>query len=126
MRKAQLDDAEGINVVSEKVAVAMKDDVVEVEKAHSEANLQNSEGVVVGTMKDDLEVRGKGDKEIRTKHAAVVCLGSVLEAAGDSAVALSVLAITTLIKLLKPASNYTGLRAAIFKSCAAFTRDVIV
>ncbi|CAK7265817.1 hypothetical protein SEPCBS119000_001712 [Sporothrix epigloea] len=50
----------------------------------------------------------------RTKHAAVVCLGDVFGAAGDSAISLHQLTTSTLTKLLKAAHNHAGLRAAIF------------
>ena len=57
---------------------------------------------------------GKGEKEIPNKHAAAYCLGEVYRAAGDSAMNLSSLACTSLLRLLKPAQNHAGLRAAIF------------
>ncbi|KAF4958142.1 hypothetical protein FSARC_11091 [Fusarium sarcochroum] len=56
--------------------------------------------------------KSKTDAEIRTKHAAVVCLGDVFASAGDSAIGLHPLACTTLLKLLKASSNNAGLRAA--------------
>lgn len=59
---------------------------------------------------------GKADKELKTKHTAVHCLGAVFEAAGDSAISIATLASTSLLKLLKPAANNAGLRAAIFKA----------
>ncbi|CAK7198854.1 hypothetical protein SEUCBS139899_001521 [Sporothrix eucalyptigena] len=52
----------------------------------------------------------------RTKHAAVVCLGDVFGAAGDSAISLHQLTTSTLMKMLKAAQNHAGLRAAIFIS----------
>ena len=57
---------------------------------------------------------GKGEKELQTKHAAVHCLGEIYKAAGDSAFSLASLCCTSLIRLLKSAQNYVGLRAAIF------------
>lgn len=59
---------------------------------------------------------GKGEKELQIKHAAVHCLGEVYKAAGDSAINLSSLASSSLLRLLKPAQNHAGLRAAIFKA----------
>ncbi|CAK7223011.1 hypothetical protein SBRCBS47491_005059 [Sporothrix bragantina] len=50
----------------------------------------------------------------RTKHAAVVCLGDVFGAAGDSAISLHQLTTSTLMKMLKAAQNHAGLRAAVF------------
>lgn len=58
----------------------------------------------------------KGEKELRNKHAAVVCLGQILESAGDSAISFCGITITSLLKLLKQSQNYTGLRAAIYKA----------
>ena len=57
---------------------------------------------------------GKGEKELYNKHAAVYCLGEVYGAAGDSALNLSGLACSSLLRLLKPAREHVGLRAAIF------------
>ncbi|KAJ4268456.1 hypothetical protein NW762_002519 [Fusarium torreyae] len=56
--------------------------------------------------------KSKTDAEIRTKHAAVVCLGDVFASAGDSAIGLHPLACTTLLKLVKTSSNNAGLRTA--------------
>ena len=52
--------------------------------------------------------------DLRTKHAAVFCLGDVFAAAGDSAVGFHPLACSTLLKLVKGAQNNAGLRAAIY------------
>ena len=59
---------------------------------------------------------GKGEKEISVKHAAAHCLGDVFKAAGDSAIHLSSLAATSLLRLLKPAQNHAGLRATVFRA----------
>ncbi|KAF5547232.1 omega-conotoxin-sensitive calcium channel alpha-1 subunit rbB-I, partial [Fusarium mexicanum] len=56
--------------------------------------------------------KSKSDAEIRTKHAAIVCLGDVFASAGDSAIGLHPLACSTLLKLLKSSSNNAGIRAA--------------
>jgi HEAT repeat-containing protein 5 len=58
----------------------------------------------------------KAEKGVKNKHAAVVCLGRVLQVAGDSAVSLSGLAIGSLLKLLKQAQNHAGLHAAVYKA----------
>ncbi|OCK79552.1 ARM repeat-containing protein [Lepidopterella palustris CBS 459.81] len=63
-----------------------------------------------------LNAAGKGDKDIRAKHAAAHCLGAVFEAAGDSAISLSSLASASLLRLLKLAQNHAGFRASIFKA----------
>ena len=59
---------------------------------------------------------GKSEKELQNKHAAVYCLGEVYKAAGDSAINLSSLACSSLLRLLRPAQNHAGLRAAIFQA----------
>ncbi|KAF4335397.1 omega-conotoxin-sensitive calcium channel alpha-1 subunit rbB-I [Fusarium beomiforme] len=56
--------------------------------------------------------KSKTDAEIRTKHAAVVCLGDVFASAGDSAIGLHSLACSTLLKFLKSSSSNAGIRAA--------------
>ncbi len=59
---------------------------------------------------------GKGEKEFKAKHAAVHCLGEVFLAAGDSAISLSGLSISSLLRLSKAAQSHAGLRSAIFKA----------
>ena len=61
---------------------------------------------------------GKGERDLQSKHAAVYCLGEIYKAAGDSAINLSNLACSSLLRLLKPAQNHAGLRAAIFRALA--------
>jgi len=65
---------------------------------------------------------GKNDAELKTKFAAAHCLGEVFAAAGDSAVGQSSIAVSSLLKLLKSASNHTGLRGSIF----AALRKIVV
>lgn len=55
-------------------------------------------------------------KDSATKHAALHCLGSVFETAGDSAIGQAVNACSTIIKTFKSASGHTGFRAAIFRA----------
>lgn len=62
--------------------------------------------------------KSKTDTETRAKHAAVVCLGDVYAAAGDSAIGLHQLCCAALVKLLKSSSSNAGLRAAIFTALA--------
>lgn len=71
-----------------------------------------------------LSSAGKSDKDIRTKHAAAHCLGAIFEAAGDSAIGLSPVAATSLLRLLKSAQNHAGLRATIFKSVGKVLKGV--
>jgi hypothetical protein len=71
-----------------------------------------------------LSAAGKTEKDVRTKHAAAHCLGAIFEAAGDSAIGLSPLAVKTLLGLVKFAQNYTGLRAAIFRATGKVFKGV--
>lgn len=59
---------------------------------------------------------GKGERELHNKHAAVHCLGEIYNAAGDSAINLSSLVCSSLLRLLKAAQSHAGLRAAIFQA----------
>ena len=59
---------------------------------------------------------GKAEKELHSKHAAVHCLGELYRAAGDSAINLSSLVCSSLLRLLKIAQSHAGLRAAIFRA----------
>lgn len=67
---------------------------------------------------------GKGEKELKGKHAAVHCLGEVFGAAGDSALSLSGLAFSSLTRLLKSAQNHAGLRNAIFRALGKLVQGV--
>jgi hypothetical protein len=71
-----------------------------------------------------LNSAGKGDKDIRAKHAAAHCLGAIFEAAGDSAIGLSPHAATSLLRLLKLAQNHTGLRSTLFKAVGRIFKGV--
>ncbi|CAN9350342.1 unnamed protein product [Alternaria sp. RS040] len=71
-----------------------------------------------------INAAGKSDKDVRTKHAAVHCLGAIFEAAGDSAIGLSPLAVKSLLGLVKFSQNYTGLRAAVFKAVGKVFKGV--
>ncbi|KAI1117094.1 armadillo-type protein [Nemania sp. NC0429] len=62
--------------------------------------------------------KSKAESDVRTRHAAVVCLGHVYAAAGDSAINLHILACGNLVKLLKSSQNHAGLRAAAFTALA--------
>ena len=66
----------------------------------------------------------KADGDLRTRHGAVYCLGDVFAAAGDSAIGLHPLACSALLKLLKPAQNNAGLRAAIFNALGKIAKMV--
>lgn len=60
----------------------------------------------------------------RAKHAAVVCLGDVFGAAGDSVISHHQLACATLVKLLKGSSAHAGLRASCFTALGKIARMV--
>ncbi|KAF3770369.1 ARM repeat-containing protein [Cryphonectria parasitica EP155] len=68
--------------------------------------------------------KSKAEGESRARHAAVVCLGDVFGAAGDSAISYHQLACTVLVKLLKSSSNHAGLRAACFTALGKIVRMV--
>ncbi|KAL9008784.1 MAG: hypothetical protein Q9173_006126, partial [Seirophora scorigena] len=59
---------------------------------------------------------GKNEKELHSRHAAVYCLGEVYKAAGDSAITLSEVSCSALLRLAKLAQNHVGLRAAIYRA----------
>jgi HEAT repeat-containing protein 5 len=61
---------------------------------------------------------GKGEKELKIKHAAVVCIGQIFRAAGGSAASLANLACSSLIRLMKQAQGHAGLRGSIFRALA--------
>lgn len=81
---------------------------------------RGSRNVLYETVNDLTSIinTGKGEKEIGTKHAAAVSLGWVFEAAGDSAISLSGLVVSSLLKLLKPAQNHTGARSSVYRALA--------
>jgi HEAT repeat-containing protein 5 len=58
----------------------------------------------------------KSEKDGHVRHAAIHCLGTVYEAAGDSAISLSSLVYVTLLKSLKSLSGQAGIRASIFQA----------
>ena len=66
----------------------------------------------------------KGEKDLENKHAAAYCLGEIYKAAGDSAINLSSLVCTTLIRLLKSSQSHAGLRAAIFSALSKIAESV--
>jgi HEAT repeat-containing protein 5 len=78
-------------------------------------SIQELIGLVAGTSisggKND-----KGEGSVARRHAAVHCVGSIYEVAGDGAVNLSTLVCTTLMKALKNSGPHAGIRASIFRS----------
>lgn len=73
-------------------------------------------GILFETITDLLGIlgAGKSEAEIRTKFAAAHCLGEVFAIAGESAFMQSNVAALAMLKLLKSASNHTGLRGVVF------------
>lgn len=67
---------------------------------------------------------GKGENDLYNKHTAVHCLGELYNAAGDSAINLSSLVCSSLLRLLKLAQNHAGLRAAIFRALGKVVRMI--
>lgn len=73
-------------------------------------------GILFETITDLLKIinAGKSEAELKTKFAAAHCLGEVFVAAGESAFMQCNIAASSILKLLKPAGNHTGLRGVIF------------
>ncbi|KAJ5669327.1 hypothetical protein N7462_010397 [Penicillium macrosclerotiorum] len=78
--------------------------------------LKGDRGILFETITDLLGIlnASKSEAELKTKFAAAHCLGEVFASAGDSAFMQSNIATTGMLKLLKSASNHTGLRGVIF------------
>ncbi|OCT54946.1 HEAT repeat protein [Cladophialophora carrionii] len=77
---------------------------------------RGSRSLLYETINDLLAIlnTGKADKELSSKHSAIVCIGAVFRAAGDSAISLSGLTAASLIKLLKASS--VGVRGCVFRA----------
>ena len=67
---------------------------------------------------------GKTEKGIRSKHAAVHCLGEIYRIAGDSATTLSSLICSSLVKSSKNAQSSLGFRAAILDALGKIAKGV--
>ena len=77
------------------------------------------------TINDLVAILGAGkEKDIRAKHAAVHCLGALMEAAGDSAVSLSANVCAAITKMLKPSSSHAGLRAAVYRALGSVIKGI--
>ncbi|GES62910.1 HEAT repeat protein [Aspergillus terreus] len=80
-------------------------------------------GILFETVTDLLGVLNAGKhEELKTKFAAAHCLGEVFVVAGESVFAQSGIVSSSLLKVLKSASNHTGFRGSIF----AVLRKVLV
>lgn len=88
---------------------------------------KGSRRVLFETITDLVAIVSAGkERDFRTKHAAVYCLGVVFETAGDSAISHSPLACSAILKQLKAASNDAGLRSAIFRAAGRIARGITV
>ena len=67
---------------------------------------------------------GKGEKDLKSKHAAVYCIGEIYRVAGDSAINVSSATCSTLTRIIKAASGNAALRAAIFRALGKISRAV--
>ena len=67
---------------------------------------------------------GKGDKDVKAKHASVACLGFIFQSAGDSAISLSGLATGAILRSLKTSQDYIGYRGTCFRSLARIIHGV--
>jgi hypothetical protein len=68
--------------------------------------------------------KGRDEKELKVKHAAVHCLGEIYGAAGDSAIALASLTCTSLIKLFKQGREHAGLRSSIYTALGKLFENI--
>ncbi|CAK1361767.1 Pof6 interactor protein 1 [Cercospora beticola] len=88
---------------------------------------KGSRRVLFETITDLVAIVNAGkEKDLRTKHAAIHCLGIVFATAGDSAISHSPLACTAILKQLKGASNDAGLRSAIFRASGRIAKGITV
>lgn len=67
---------------------------------------------------------GKGEKELPTRHAAVYCLGEIYKTAGDSAINLSIISGSSVIRLSKHAQKHAGLRGAILTTLGKIVEGI--
>lgn len=59
---------------------------------------------------------GKSEKELPARFAATTCLGYIYRSAGDSAISLHGLVVSSLLRLTKVAQTHVGFRASIFRA----------
>ncbi|KAK5107568.1 hypothetical protein LTR62_001011 [Meristemomyces frigidus] len=86
---------------------------------------KESRKVLYESINDLVAIMSSGrEREVVAKHAAVVCLGAVFEAAGDSAMSLSPLACTAVLRVLKSASKETGYRSSIYKALGRIVKGI--
>ena len=85
-------------------------------KALADSFERGSRNLLYETINELLSIlnAGKIDREVSTKHVAVVCLGEVFRTAGDSAVSLSGLVVQSLVKALK--ASHVGFRGSVLRS----------
>ncbi len=87
-----------------------------VAKALADSFGRGSRSLLYETINELLNIlnAGKIDKEVGTKHVAVVCLGELFHVAGDGAISLSGLVVQSLVKALK--GSHVGLRGSVLRS----------
>ncbi|KAF2837010.1 ARM repeat-containing protein [Patellaria atrata CBS 101060] len=67
---------------------------------------------------------GKGDKDVKAKHAAIHALGSIFEAAGDSAIGQSSLVSALILRQLKISQTLTGFKSSVFRTLGRIVKGV--
>lgn len=82
--------------------------------------------LLIGTINElnSMILGGKVERDIKTKHAAVSCLGDIFGAAGDSAISLAAITTTGFVRLLKLSQNHAGLRGSIYRALGLVVRGV--
>ena len=85
----------------------------------ADAFRRGSRNILYEAINDLLNIlnAGKIDRDTGSKHAAIVCLGALFEAAGESAVSLHGLVVQSLLKAAKGSS--VGLRGSVFRALGA-------
>ena len=67
---------------------------------------------------------GKGNKDLKAKHASVTCLGFIFQSAGDSAISLSGFAVSAILRSSKASQDYIGFHGTCFRSLAKIIQGV--
>ncbi|KAK6370179.1 hypothetical protein LTR64_005419 [Lithohypha guttulata] len=84
---------------------------------------RGSRQLLIETINDLLSFAnaGKSEKELGSRFTAITCLGYVYKSAGDSAISLHGLVVSSLLKLVKTSQNHTGFRSSLDEAIA---RDI--
>ena len=70
----------------------------------------------------DIVAGNKSEKNIRPKHAAVVSLGFIFQSAGLSALSISGLAVSVILRAFRTAQNHVGYRGSCLRSLSKIIR----